>query len=163
MPDFLINYELGWKTTFGPVRWNGAIYHQIWEKFQFSFLGENSLTVVQNGRDAQINGIETDVSYIGGRPDPERGGGLHRRQDQGRISAALPASEPDCDLLLDATILRRRATTISIEITRRMEPDCRSRRSSRSRATARYAWDMWTGQGARPGRPRPPGLGVARP
>ena len=41
--DFLSNYELGWKTTFGPVRWNGAIYHQRWKGFQFSFLGQNSL------------------------------------------------------------------------------------------------------------------------
>ncbi|MEO6255531.1 MAG: TonB-dependent receptor, partial [Sphingomicrobium sp.] len=63
-PDFLINYELGWKTTFGPVRWNGAVYHQKWQKFQFSFLGESSLTVVQNGRDARINGIETDFNYV---------------------------------------------------------------------------------------------------
>ncbi len=65
-PDYLTNYELGWKTTFGPWRWNGAIYHQIWKKFQFSFLGENSLTVIQNGRDAKIDGIETDVSYVAG-------------------------------------------------------------------------------------------------
>jgi iron complex outermembrane receptor protein len=65
-PDFLINYELGWKTTFGPVRWNGAVYHQRWKKFQFSFLGENSLTVIQNGRDATINGLETDVNYVRG-------------------------------------------------------------------------------------------------
>ena len=65
-PDFLINYELGWKTTFGPVRWNGAVYHQRWKKFQFSFLGENSLTVIQNGKDAKINGIETDVNYVRG-------------------------------------------------------------------------------------------------
>ena len=64
--DFLTNYELGWKTTFGPVRWNGAIYHQLWKTFQFSFLGENSLTVVQNGRDAKVNGIETDVNYVSG-------------------------------------------------------------------------------------------------
>ena len=82
--DFLINNEIGWKTTFGPVRWNGAVYHQIWEKFQFSFLGENSLTVVQNGRDARINGIETDVNYTCGRADPERRRRLHRRQDQGK-------------------------------------------------------------------------------
>ena len=34
--DFLTNYELGWKTTFGPFRWNGAIYHQDWKKFQFA-------------------------------------------------------------------------------------------------------------------------------
>lgn len=65
-PDFLTNWELGWKTSFGPLRWNGAIYHQLWKKFQFSFLGENSLTVVQNGRDAVINGIESDVNYVRG-------------------------------------------------------------------------------------------------
>jgi outer membrane receptor protein involved in Fe transport len=63
-PDFLTNYEVGWKTEFGRLTWNGAIYHQIWKKFQFSFLGENSLTVIQNGRDARINGIETDLSYV---------------------------------------------------------------------------------------------------
>lgn len=65
-PDFLTNYEVGWKTTFGRLTWNGALYHQIWRKFQFSFLGENSLTVIQNGRDAKINGAETDVSYVAG-------------------------------------------------------------------------------------------------
>jgi outer membrane receptor protein involved in Fe transport len=65
-PDYLSNYEIGWKTNFGPLTWNGAIYHQDWKKFQFSFLGENSLTVIRNGRDARINGIETDVSYIAG-------------------------------------------------------------------------------------------------
>ena len=65
-PDFLVNYELGWKTSFGRLRWNGAVYHQIWQKFQFSFLGESSLTVVQNGRDATINGIESDVNYLAG-------------------------------------------------------------------------------------------------
>jgi outer membrane receptor protein involved in Fe transport len=65
-PDFLTNYEIGWKTNFGPFTWNGAIYHQVWKKFQFSFLGENSLTVIQNGRDAKIDGAETDLSYIAG-------------------------------------------------------------------------------------------------
>ncbi|GAA4024058.1 TonB-dependent receptor [Sphingomonas swuensis] len=66
-PDYLTNYELGWKTSFGPVRWNGAIYRQRWEGFQFSFLGENSLTVIQNGRDAIVKGIETDLNYtVGG-------------------------------------------------------------------------------------------------
>lgn len=63
-PDFLVNYELGWKASIGRLRWNGAVYHQIWQKFQFSFLGESSLTVVQNGRDATINGIESDVNYL---------------------------------------------------------------------------------------------------
>jgi iron complex outermembrane recepter protein len=67
-PDYLSNYELGWKSTLagGAVRWNGAVYHQLWKKFQYSFLGLNSFTEIHNGTDAKINGIETDVSYSGG-------------------------------------------------------------------------------------------------
>ncbi|MEO6225112.1 MAG: TonB-dependent receptor [Sphingomicrobium sp.] len=65
-PDYLTNYEAGWKTTFGPVTWNGAAFHQVWKSFQFSFLGPNSLTIVQNGRDAIINGVESDLNYVGG-------------------------------------------------------------------------------------------------
>ena len=68
-PDFLINYELGWKTTLGPLRWNGAIYHQLWKKFQFSFLGENSLTVVQNGRDANDQRHRDGHQLRSRRPD----------------------------------------------------------------------------------------------
>lgn len=62
--DFLTNYELGWKTTLldGRLRFNGAVYQQNWDAFQFSFLGENSFTVIQNGPDARIRGIETDVN-----------------------------------------------------------------------------------------------------
>ena len=67
-PDYLTNYEAGYKATFmgGALRWNAAAYHQIWKKFQFSYLGENSLTVILNGRDAVINGVESDLSYVGG-------------------------------------------------------------------------------------------------
>jgi len=64
--DFLSNYELGWKTTLGPVRWNGAIYHELWKKFQFAFLGANSFTEIHNGKDARVNGIETDFNYVNG-------------------------------------------------------------------------------------------------
>jgi outer membrane receptor protein involved in Fe transport len=62
--DFLTNYELGWKTTSldGRLRLNGAIYQQNWDAFQFSFLGENSFTVIQNGPDARIRGAEIDAS-----------------------------------------------------------------------------------------------------
>ena len=67
-PDYLNNFELGWKTTLlnGAVRWNGAVYHQVWKKFQFSFLGANSFTEIHNGSDANINGIESDLNYVGG-------------------------------------------------------------------------------------------------
>ena len=66
--DFLTNYELGWKTTFadGRLRVNGAIYQQAWDAFQFSFLGENSFTVIQNGPDARIRGVELDAALSAG-------------------------------------------------------------------------------------------------
>ena len=65
-PDYLYNVEAGWKTTFGPLRWNGAIYHELWKAFQFAFLGANSFTEIHNGKDARVNGIETDLNYVHG-------------------------------------------------------------------------------------------------
>ncbi len=63
-PDFLVNYELGWKVTLAPgLRINGAIYQQDWQKFQFAFLGENSFTEIHNGPDARIRGIDVDIAY----------------------------------------------------------------------------------------------------
>lgn len=62
--DFLTNYEIGFKTTLfdSKLRFNGAVYQQNWDAFQFSFLGENSFTVIQNGPDARIRGIEMDAN-----------------------------------------------------------------------------------------------------
>ncbi len=65
--DFLTNYEFGWKTTLAPgLRLNGAIYQQDWDEFQFSFLGPNSFTVINNGPNARIRGIEADINYSAG-------------------------------------------------------------------------------------------------
>ena len=50
------------------IRWNGAIYHQKWEGLQYSFLGLNSLTVIQNGPTANIYGVESSVDWQA-RPD----------------------------------------------------------------------------------------------
>jgi iron complex outermembrane receptor protein len=62
--DFLTNYEFGWKLSPMPrMRLNGAIYWQDWSSFQYSFLGENSFTQIQNGPNARIRGIELDMSY----------------------------------------------------------------------------------------------------
>jgi outer membrane receptor protein involved in Fe transport len=62
-PDTLDNYEIGWKTQFGPVRFNGAIYQQEWKNIQLSFLGENGLTEIRNAGIARIRGVEGDFSY----------------------------------------------------------------------------------------------------
>jgi outer membrane receptor protein involved in Fe transport len=63
-PDYLVNYEIGWKTTWfdHKVRWNGAIFLDDWKKFQYSFLGQNSFTEIHNGPNARIKGIESDIT-----------------------------------------------------------------------------------------------------
>jgi iron complex outermembrane receptor protein len=64
-PDYLSNYELGWKTSWfdKSLRFNGDVYYERWANFQFSYLGPNSLTVVANAGDADIYGIESDLSW----------------------------------------------------------------------------------------------------
>jgi outer membrane receptor protein involved in Fe transport len=63
--DFLDNYEVGWKTDWanGRLRWNGALFYEVWEDFQFAFLGGNGLTEIQNAGDAEIHGVETDLTW----------------------------------------------------------------------------------------------------
>ena len=65
--DTLTNYELGFKTTLydKTLRINGAVYDQKWDKFQFAFLGANSFTEVHNGPDADIKGLEADLTWTG--------------------------------------------------------------------------------------------------
>jgi outer membrane receptor protein involved in Fe transport len=63
--DFLKNYEIGWKTTWmgNTFRWNGAIYYEKWNNFQFSFLGANGLTEIRNAGKAKMKGVETDFTW----------------------------------------------------------------------------------------------------
>ncbi|MBA3940024.1 MAG: TonB-dependent receptor [Sphingopyxis sp.] len=65
-PDTLDNYEFGWKTSFGDVRFNGAIYQEDWKNIQLSFLGANGLSEVRNAGIARIRGIEADLGYRAG-------------------------------------------------------------------------------------------------
>ena len=139
-PDFLVNYELGWKTTFGPLRWNGAIYHQRWKKFQFSFLGPNSLTIVQNGRDANINGIESDINYVRGGLTLNAAAAYNDAKTKGNIcNAPIPVDpSPDCTGLdndgdpdeIAAPSGRRLPVTPKLKMT----------------GTARYSWDLGIGK-----------------
>jgi iron complex outermembrane recepter protein len=68
LSDFLTNYEIGWKTTWAGnrFRWNGALFTEKWEDFQFSFLGQNGLTIIQNANQARINGLEMDATWVVG-------------------------------------------------------------------------------------------------
>jgi iron complex outermembrane recepter protein len=63
--DFLTNYEVGFKTSWAGnrLRFNGAIFQDDWDDFQYSFLGQNGLTEIKNAGQARIKGIETDLVW----------------------------------------------------------------------------------------------------
>ncbi|HEU4487065.1 MAG TPA: TonB-dependent receptor [Povalibacter sp.] len=65
-PDYLDNYEMGWKTLWGGrLRFNGAIFLEKWDDVQFSFLPPSGagLTVIRNAGSAEIKGIEADLTW----------------------------------------------------------------------------------------------------
>jgi outer membrane receptor protein involved in Fe transport len=65
-PDTLDNYEFGWKTQFGDLIFNGAIYQQDWDGIQLSFIGANGLTEIRNAGIARIRGAEVALGYHNG-------------------------------------------------------------------------------------------------
>ena len=65
-PDFVTNYEFGWKLLLGNgrVRFNGAAYVVDWDNFQFGFLDFtiSNLTIVQNVGNSRTTGVEWDLT-----------------------------------------------------------------------------------------------------
>ena len=63
--DYLTNWEFGWKTSWADNRliWNGAVFREEWENFQFAVLGQNGLTDIRNAAQAEITGLEMDVTW----------------------------------------------------------------------------------------------------
>ncbi len=64
-PDYLTNYEIGWKTAWldDTLHFNGALYLENWKDFQFTFLGPNSIPIIANAGQAQIAGLESDLLW----------------------------------------------------------------------------------------------------
>jgi iron complex outermembrane receptor protein len=64
-PDYLKNYEVGWKTMWfdNRLRFNGAFFVEKWSNFQFSYLGPNALTIITNAGQAEMKGVETDLEF----------------------------------------------------------------------------------------------------
>jgi outer membrane receptor protein involved in Fe transport len=133
--DFLTNYEIGWKTTFGPVRWNGAIFHEKWKKFQFAFLGENSFTEIHNAKNARINGLETDVSYVRGGLTLNAAAAYTDAKTKGNICNKVGDETPDCTAVIDDQqdfIVAPSGTRLPITP------------KFKATATARYSWPAWS-------------------
>jgi iron complex outermembrane receptor protein len=64
--DTLDNYEIGWKTSWedNRLRFNGALFWENWNNFQFPFLGPNSVTIVANGGEARVKGAEFQFQWL---------------------------------------------------------------------------------------------------
>lgn len=60
----LKSYEIGWKTEFERVRFNGAAFHYKLEDLQLQVTDiGGGITSVRNAGDAEVDGIEFDVIY----------------------------------------------------------------------------------------------------
>jgi len=129
-PDYLYNIELGWKTTFGPLRWNGAIYHELWKKMQFAFLGANSFTEIHNGKDARVNGIETDINYIHGGLTLNATAAYTDAKTKGNICNVFADTTSDCSA--DGDFITAPSGT-RLPVTPKFKGS----------ATARYSWLAW--------------------
>ena len=141
-PDFLTNYEAGWKTTFGGsrLRWNGAVYAEKWDGIQLSYLGPNSLTITQNGRSAKVHGIETDVSYIVGGLTLTGAAAYTHAKTVGNVCKASISVDPspDCSGVRNADgdpdfVIVPSGTRLPVTP------------KFKASATARYTWPVWTG------------------
>ena len=141
-PDFLTNYEAGWKTTFAGsrIRWNGAIYHQKWEDLQFSFLGLNSLTQIQNGRNARVNGIESDLNYVAGGLSLTLSAAYTDAKTKGNICHVAISIDPSPDC--SGTDTRGRPDFIVAKSGSRLPITPKFKAT----ASARYTWPVWSGK-----------------
>jgi len=64
--DFLTNWEAGWKTRWmdDRLQLNGAVFLEDWEDIQVSFIGQNGITTVANGPEAEIIGTEIEMTWL---------------------------------------------------------------------------------------------------
>jgi outer membrane receptor protein involved in Fe transport len=62
--DTLDNFEVGWKTHFGHIYFNGAAFYEKWKNLQFGLvpLGQNGVTNTYNAGNARIYGAEGEIS-----------------------------------------------------------------------------------------------------
>jgi outer membrane receptor protein involved in Fe transport len=69
--DYLKNYEVGWKTSWAGnrLRFNGALYREDWDNFQFSFIApnENGIPQITNAAKARVKGAEMSLDWAATR------------------------------------------------------------------------------------------------
>ncbi len=68
-PDYLKNYEVGWKTTWfdNTLRFNGALYYEQWNNFQFTFNGQFGIPLIANAGNAAVKGADVQLEWAATR------------------------------------------------------------------------------------------------
>ena len=112
-PDSLDNYEIGWKTQFGPVRFNGAIYQEDWSDIQLSFLGLNGLTEIRNAGIARIRGIEAELGFRQGGFSLNLAGSYNDAEIR-RDFCAIANEDFDCSIPVDNELLAPAGTRLPV-------------------------------------------------
>jgi outer membrane receptor protein involved in Fe transport len=105
-PDFVTNWEIGWKTTLadGTVRFNGAVYFVEWDDVQFNFLdfAVSNLTIVQNVGSSETKGVEWDLTWAANDSNNLTFAGSYNKaelseafwRDKDAEAAGLPPNSP---------------------------------------------------------------------
>ncbi len=131
--DSLANYELGWKTSWfdRSLRWNGAVYDEEFDKFQFAVLfPPNSLTGVENAPSSRIRGVETSIDWQATEHLSFSGGAAYNRAE---LTANFCGVDGAGNPLTDCTHLPILAVKgQQLPFTPRFKGN----------VTARYGWDM---------------------
>ncbi|MEP6549151.1 MAG: TonB-dependent receptor [Gammaproteobacteria bacterium] len=68
-PDFLKNYEVGWKSMWfdNRLRVNGSVYYEKWNDFQFTFKGKGGIPAIANAGNAAVKGADVTVEWAATR------------------------------------------------------------------------------------------------
>jgi outer membrane receptor protein involved in Fe transport len=126
--DTLTNFELGFKSSWlqHALRFNVALYDEDWNNFQYSFLGPNSLTIIENAPAANIKGLETEMDY--------------RPVKQLTFSGGFT--------LTDAKLVGNLCNTVGVPCTAATSAapsgtELPYTPAFKGNITGRYTWDMW--------------------
>ncbi|HPE72796.1 MAG TPA: TonB-dependent receptor [Candidatus Competibacter sp.] len=138
--DFLTNWEFGWKTAWAnnSVIFNGAVFRENWDDFQFSFLGQNGLTEIRNANQGRIDGTELELEWAASY-NLTISGGL--AWYDAKLTADYCAQTDDNGVPVPDCYLPERPYDIALAGSRLpVTPKLKYN------VNARYAWDLWEGE-----------------
>ena len=126
-----------------PAALGGGLPLAPWKKFQFAFLGANSFTEIHNGKDARINGIETDLSYSRGGLTLNAAAAYTDAKTKGAICTDASDTTPNCNAVLDDNGTADPSDDVidfpSVPSGTRLPITPKFKAT----ATARYSWPAW--------------------